>query len=85
MTEPTLDRSFSEPNLHLQCACGWSGHDDDIETWDVQKDRDRTVRCCPECGDPVPEWGALGPIEGAAQIARGPLRSSLVAAGYISE
>lgn len=85
MTDPTLERSFSEPNLSLQCACGWSGHDDDIENWDVQESHDRTVRCCPACGEPVPEWGTLRPIDGAARIARGPLRASLIAAGYLSE
>ncbi len=85
MEDPSVERSFSEPNIHLQCRCGWDGHDDEIEDWDVQEDRDRVVRCCPACGEPSPEWGVLRPIDAAARIARGPLRTSLDDAGYLTE
>lgn len=85
MSGPSVDRSFSEPNLRLQCACGWEGHDDDVESWDVQQDKDRVVPRCPNCNDSVPEWGALRPISAAVRIARGPLRSSLEKAGYVSD
>ena len=52
MPEPGVDRSFSEPHTLLTCRCGWEGHDDDIGSWDVQRDADRVVRECPDCGDP---------------------------------
>lgn len=84
MPSPSVERSFSKPHLHLQCHCGWNGYDDDIETWDIQEERDRVVRCCPSCCDPVPEWGTLRPIDGVVQIARGSLRTALVDAGYLS-
>lgn len=79
MPEPTWERSFSDPHVRLQCRCGWRGHDDEIEDWAVETDRDRVVRRCPDCGEPVPEWGTLAPIEGAARIARGPLRAAIEA------
>lgn len=85
MAEPNWERSFSEPNVQLTCHCGWTGHDDDVEDWAVETGRDRVVRRCPDCGDAVPEWGALRPIDGAARIARGPLRDALVAAGRLEE
>lgn len=84
MAEPRVDRSFNEPHTRLECRCGWEGHDDDVEDWDVQRERDRVVRRCPSCGKSVPEWGALRPIDGAIHIARGPLREALVDAGYDS-
>jgi len=80
-----VERSFEEPNIALRCDCGWEGVDSDVRDWDVQSGRDRVVRRCPNCGEPVPEWGALRPIEGAAAIARGPLREALVDAGAIEE
>jgi len=83
MPEPGVDRSFSEPHTLLTCRCGWEGHDDDIERWDVQRDSDRVVRQCPSCSDPVPEWGTIRPVDAAARIARGPLRRSLVEAGVL--
>jgi len=83
MSEPSVGRSFSEPHTRLRCRCGWEGHDDDVERWDVQRDSDRVVRCCPACDDPVPEWGAIRPIDAAAGIARGPLETSLVEAGVV--
>ena len=85
MERPRVDRRFSEPNVHLTCRCGWDGYDDDIERWDIDAERDRVVRVCPSCEEPVPEWGTIRPIEGAVQIARGSLRESLAAAGYTSE
>lgn len=78
MTDASWERSFSEPHVKLQCRCGWSGHDNEIDDWAVESERDRVVRRCPDCGDPVPEWGVLKPIEGAAKIARGPLKTALV-------
>lgn len=85
MARPSVERSFSEPHVKLTCRCGWTGHDDDVEDWAIEQDRDRVVRKCPECGEPVPEWGALRTIEGVAQLARGPLRESLAEAGYASD
>lgn len=82
---PWVERSFEEPHVELHCRCGWSGVDADVETWDVQFDRDRVVRRCPDCGDPVPQWGALRPIDGAATVARGPLRRSLVDADVLDD
>jgi hypothetical protein len=83
MAERQIERSFSEPNLRLTCDCGWGGHDDDIESWEVESERDRVVRVCPACSEPVPEWGALGPIEGAARTARGSLRAALTDSGHL--
>jgi hypothetical protein len=77
MADPTVERSFDEPALSLTCRCGWEGHDVDVEDWDVQSERDRVVACCPSCGGPVPEWGALVPIDGASRVARGPLKETL--------
>lgn len=84
MVEPTVRPSYYEPNIHLQCSCGWEGIDEDIEKWDIQHDRDRVVRRCPSCQNTVPEWGTLSPISGAAEIARGPLREDLVESGVIT-
>jgi len=81
MLGPSIKPGYSQPNIRLACTCGWEGHDDDITDWDVQIGRDRVVRICPSCGEPVPEWGTLTPIEGAAQLARGPLEQSLADAG----
>lgn len=85
MTEPGVDRSFSHPNVQLRCRCGWEGLDADVEDWEIDRERDRVVRRCPSCGEPVPEWGTLRSIDGAAQIARGPLRDALVESGHRSE
>lgn len=85
MAEPTVERSFSEPHLALDCTCGWTGHDDDIEDWEVDQERDRVVRQCPACDRPVPEWGALEPIEAAAKIARGPLAEAIAESEYDAE
>lgn len=63
------------------CDCGWSGTETEIEEWDVQQGRDRVVRRCPGCGEPVPEWGTFSPIDGVARVARGDLRAELEAAG----
>lgn len=67
------------------CTCGWHGKESEIDRWDVQQDRDRVVRICPDCGESVPEWGTFGPIEGLIPLARGPLRDSLEAAGVAVE
>ncbi|MFB6295858.1 MAG: hypothetical protein ABEH66_03335 [Halobacteriales archaeon] len=82
---PWVDRSYDHPNILLRCSCGWEGIDADVESWDVQVERDRVVRECPGCGRPVPEWGTLPSIDGAAKIARGPLNDALVEAGVIEE
>ena len=63
------------------CDCGWAGTETDVERWDVQEDRDRVVRRCPGCDEPVPEWGAFPSIDGVARIAKGDLRAELEAAG----
>lgn len=83
MSNPAVERHFDHPNVGLQCACGWAGLDADIEDWAVERDRDRVVRRCPACDEPVPEWGTLPSIEGAMTIARGPLAETLAAADYI--
>ena len=83
--KPRVDRSFDHPNVELTCRCGWVGVDADVDTWAVEFERDRVVRRCPDCGESVPEWGALGPIDGAARIARGSLRRSLVDAGVLEK
>ncbi|MFB6174285.1 MAG: hypothetical protein ABEI39_06545 [Halobacteriales archaeon] len=81
MDGPWVERSFERPNVRFRCPCGWVGIDDGIEDWRVERDRDRVVRVCPGCGEARPEWGALPSIEGAAAIARGPLREALSEAG----
>jgi len=83
MSNPSVDRSFSEPHIRLQCRCGWKGHDDDIRRWDVQRDTDRVVRVCPDCAESIPEWGTIRPIDAATGIARGPLKTSLIEASII--
>lgn len=83
MSEPSVARSFDHPNVQLQCRCGWDGIDEYVTDWDVQSERDRVVRKCPDCGEPVPEWGALRTIDGASRIARGSLADALADAGYL--
>jgi hypothetical protein len=83
MPEPRVERSFEHSNVRLQCACGWDGLDADVEGWAVETDRDRVVRRCPACDEPVPEWGTLPSVEGAAMVARGPLADALAAAGHL--
>ena len=78
MTEPTwVARTFGDPYLALACRCGWEGRDRDVTDWDVQSDRDRVVRCCPACDQPVAEWGTLTPISGLSSIAKGSLAAAL--------
>lgn len=67
--------------MHLRCDCGWTGEESAVTDWDVQRDRDRVVRVCPNCGEAVPEWGAFRPIDGVARIAKGSVRESLDEAG----
>lgn len=81
---PWVGRDFDSPHVALRCDCGWTGTDAEIDDWDVQFDRDRVVRKCPNCDEPVAEWGTLRPIDGAVRIARGPLRKALADAGFIS-
>lgn len=85
MSDTDIDRSFTEPKIQLECTCGWRGPDDAIEDWAVERDRDRVVRRCPDCGEPVPEWGAFPSIDGAAMLARGSLRAALVDAGVLED
>lgn len=85
MERSWIDRSFAHPNIALRCHCGWAGIDANIEAWDIQFEYDRVVRQCPNCGDPVPEWGTITSIDGAARIARGPLRKSLAEAGVVDD
>lgn len=81
--EPWVKRSLEAPNLALRCDCGWTGVDADVDEWDVQQDRDRVVRKCPECGSTVPEWGTFSPMEGVVRVARGSLRTTLVEEGIV--
>lgn len=85
MADASVTRSLGEPHVGLQCDCGWSGTDDDIQDWAIQTERDRVVRRCPDCERAVPEWGALSPIDGVARIARGSLKRSLVESEYTFE
>lgn len=85
MPEPRIVPSMDRPNIGLGCACGWTGVDDEIEDWDVQPERDRVVRVCPSCQEPVPEWGCLEPIDGVARIARGSLADALADAGQLPD
>ncbi|MFC4989213.1 hypothetical protein [Saliphagus infecundisoli] len=85
MPESSVARSFDHPNVQLKCHCGWTGLDADVTDWDVQSDRNRVVRKCPNCGEAVPEWGALPTVDGARRIARGPLAEALADAGRLDE
>jgi hypothetical protein len=85
MPEPSVARSFSEPYILLHCRCGWEGHDDDVERWEVQRANDRAVRVCPDCDESVPEWGTIRPLDATARIARGPLKTSLVETGVLDK
>jgi len=70
--------SAGQGEFEYRCDCGWIGPESALEDWAVQRDRDRVVRVCPDCGRPVPEWGALRPIDGVAKIAEGDLHDALV-------
>jgi hypothetical protein len=85
MAQPRVERSFSEPNIRLTCRCGWEGHDVDIKDWVIDTEHDRTVRRCPSCGEAVPEWGAIQPVEGAAAIAHGPLADAIAETDALKE
>lgn len=85
MSDATINRIFAEPKIQLKCTCGWRGPDDAIEDWAVEQDRDRVVRRCPDCGEPVPEWGTFPSIKGAATLAHGSLRAALVDAGVLDD
>lgn len=85
MARPQVKRSFTEPQVRLTCRCGWTGHDNEIKDWEIDRERDRVVRKCPDCGEPVPEWGALRSISGVAYLAHESLRESLVEAGFSPE
>lgn len=68
--------TIGRQETRFQCDCGWEGTESDITDWDVQQDRDRVVRQCPNCEDPIPEWGTFRPIDGVARIAKGELAAS---------
>lgn len=65
----------------LRCDCGWRGAESDVTDWDVQWSHDRVVRKCPNCEEPVPEWGSFRPIDGVARIAKGQFEEALEQAG----
>lgn len=67
--------------MRLSCDCGWEGVESEVTDWDVQHSRDRVVRNCPNCEEPIPEWGTFRPIDGVARIAKGELQEALEAAG----
>lgn len=69
--------AIGRQEMLLRCDCGWEGAESDVTDWDVQRTRDRVVRKCPRCEEPVPEWGAFGPIDGVARIAKGQLQETL--------
>lgn len=81
MGQQWVSRDAESGHVQFRCSCGWKGADADVEDWDVQDARDRLVRRCPGCNEPVPEWGAIPSIDGATQVARGPLAEALTAAG----
>lgn len=66
--------------MRLHCDCGWEGTESDVTDWDVQYARDRVVRKCPNCAEPIPEWGTFRPIDGVARIAKGRLQELLTEA-----
>ncbi|MBV0903522.1 hypothetical protein [Haloarcula salina] len=74
-SEPFVSVGATETKYH--CDCGWSGLESALSEWDVQVERDRVVRVCPECATPVPEWGTLRPIDGVEKVASGDLESAL--------
>lgn len=74
-----VHRGFDDPHIALQCSCGWQGTDGDVTGWKVDWDRDRVVRRCPGCEEPVPQWGSFRPIEGLEPLARGKLRDAIAA------
>ena len=76
---PTME--YGSPAFQFACDCGWTGRETDIDDWAVEIEHDRVVRCCPGCGDPIPEWGTYRPIDGISQLARGPMRQALREAG----
>ena len=77
------DVSVGAQEYRFSCDCGWAGLETDIDRWDVQTDRDRVVRRCPGCDEPVPEWGTFPSIDGVARVAKGDLRAALDAAGVL--
>lgn len=77
MLGPSVRIGSTAPYIELECRCGWTGYDCCIEDWMVEHERDRVVRRCPKCENPVPEWGTLQPIEAAARIATGALEASI--------
>jgi hypothetical protein len=83
--EPWVERSYEEPYLTFRCDCGWEGNDADVEKWVAQAESDRAVRLCPACDTPVPEWGTLRSLDGAAMIAHGPLQECLQTSGATGE
>ena len=72
-----VSRTYGDPYLQLSCDCGWVGRDADITDWVVQDERDRVLRQCPGCEEPVPEWGAFRPIDALADHAHGSLAEAL--------
>lgn len=75
----TYSVSVGDKEMAFTCSCGWYGEERDIEEWDIQSDRDRVVRVCPGCSDPVPQWGTFRPIEGVRPLAGGDLKAALQA------
>lgn len=67
------------------CTCGWRGTESDVSTWFVDEDRNRVLRVCPGCETPRPEWGALGPIDAVARIAKSDLQTQLANAGVLND
>jgi len=67
----------NQEGLAYVCSCGWRGRPEAVDSWLVDRDRDRLVRRCPGCDEPVPEWGTFRGLDGVARIARSDVASAL--------
>jgi hypothetical protein len=81
MSERASAVERTDDGLNYAHACGWRGPPDAVDAWAVERGRDRLVRRCPGCDEPVPEWGTFRGLEGAALVARGDVAEALERAG----
>ncbi|KXA88594.1 hypothetical protein AKJ57_06655 [candidate division MSBL1 archaeon SCGC-AAA259A05] len=71
----------SRKGVKFQCDCGWRGEVGKITDWEIEVDRDRAVRRCPNCGETKPEWGTFPFLKGVKKIAKGSLKKKIEEAG----
>ena len=79
MIQPSVAVGGTE--TEYRCRCGQTTPESELDEWDVQHDRDRVVRVCHDCGESIPEWGCLTPIDAVARVAYGQLAASLAEQG----